>query len=108
MWYPMIIFWLACGGFAAFIASQKNRDAVGWFFLGCLFGPVGLIGIAAVPSIPKQDSPEMESGEGEDVIGPPTATEIEDGLTLKQMIVGGAMIIAAFIVIIVIMRFIRE
>jgi cytochrome bd-type quinol oxidase subunit 2 len=37
----------------AFIASQKERDVIGWFVLGFLFGIFSIIGIAAVPSLKK-------------------------------------------------------
>lgn len=37
------IFWVLCGIAAATVASSKGRSAVGWFFLGLILGPFGLI-----------------------------------------------------------------
>lgn len=34
---------ICCGIASAMIASSKGRDAVGWFFLGLILGPFGLI-----------------------------------------------------------------
>jgi hypothetical protein len=50
----IIMFWMLCAGFSAYIASQKNRDAGVWFFIGLAFGVFALIGIAAVPSLPEK------------------------------------------------------
>lgn len=49
-----VLFWLICAGVCAWVAKEKNRDSLGWFFLGLLLGPIGLIALAAVPSLPKQ------------------------------------------------------
>lgn len=40
MW---IFLWLLFGIFSAVIASNKNRSAVAWFFIGLFFGPFGLV-----------------------------------------------------------------
>lgn len=40
MW-PFV--WLLCGIAAAMVASSKGRSAGGWFFLGLILGPFGLI-----------------------------------------------------------------
>jgi hypothetical protein len=37
------------GGFCAFIASQKNRDSLGWFFLGFLFSILAILALIAIP-----------------------------------------------------------
>lgn len=37
------LFSLLCGVFAAILANSKNRNALGWFFAGVLFGPFGLL-----------------------------------------------------------------
>lgn len=41
---------LVFGGFCSWLAKQKDRDAVGWFFLGLCFSLIALIAIAAVPN----------------------------------------------------------
>jgi len=38
-----VIIWLICGFGCAAIASSKNKSAFGWFFLGVLLGPLGIL-----------------------------------------------------------------
>lgn len=40
--------------FSAIFAGQKNRSSVGWFFVGLLLGPFGLL-VLAFPEIKKRD-----------------------------------------------------
>lgn len=40
MW---LFVWLLCGIAAAMVASSKGRSAGGWFFLGLILGPFGLL-----------------------------------------------------------------
>ena len=42
---------IACSLFCAFVAGQKNRDSVVWFFVGLFFGLFALIAIAGSPPI---------------------------------------------------------
>jgi len=51
----IIALWIICGISSAFIASEKNRDVGAWFLIGIVLGVFGLIMIAAVPSLPKED-----------------------------------------------------
>jgi hypothetical protein len=44
------------GIFCSFIASQKNRNPIAWFFLGFFFSLIALIAIAAMPSISQKKS----------------------------------------------------
>jgi MFS family permease len=46
---------IVCGSFCAFIANEKNRDGLGWFLLGLIFGIFALIAIASVPRLEKQE-----------------------------------------------------
>jgi hypothetical protein len=39
--------WILCGIFAAWIATTKGRSGCGFFILGAILGPIGII-IAAV------------------------------------------------------------
>jgi hypothetical protein len=54
-------FWLVCAICSTILASYKNRSALGWFFVGLLCGPFGLLialfpRLAAAPStVPAQD-----------------------------------------------------
>lgn len=42
------------GGACAIVATNKNRDGLGWFVLGFLFSLVALIVIAALSPVAKQ------------------------------------------------------
>jgi len=37
------------GGFCAYIATQKNRDKVDWFFLGFFFSILAVLALIAIP-----------------------------------------------------------
>lgn len=41
MGYLLVV--ICCGIASAMVASSKGRDTVGWFFLGLILGPFGLI-----------------------------------------------------------------
>ena len=49
IWISLAVIWVVCGGFAAYLASEKSRSGSVWFLLGLLFGPLGLIAAAGVP-----------------------------------------------------------
>jgi hypothetical protein len=49
---------LICGFGAAFIADSKNRDPVGYFFLGAL---LGIIGLLVAVGVPKQEKKTVEA-----------------------------------------------
>lgn len=49
--------WILFAAFSAVIASSKNRSGIGWFIIGFLFGPFGLI-VAALPKIETQSKVE--------------------------------------------------
>ena len=44
----LIVIWLACGVASGMIASGKGRSGGGWFVLGFLFGPLGLLAAAII------------------------------------------------------------
>lgn len=46
----IITIWILCGAISAFVASYKGRSGCGWFVLGALLGPFGLILSLAIPS----------------------------------------------------------
>lgn len=50
--YPIysILFWGLLGGICAYVAKQRNRNPIGWFFLGALLGVIGLIILYILPS----------------------------------------------------------
>jgi len=43
-----ILLWLACGVISAMVASSKGRNSGGWFLIGILLGPIGLLGAVGV------------------------------------------------------------
>lgn len=45
-----VALWILFAIFSAIFAGQKNRSSVGWFFVGLLFGPFGLL-VLAFPKI---------------------------------------------------------
>lgn len=45
----LILIWIVCAFSCAYIANTKNRDTIGYFFLGFFFGILGLIIAIAVP-----------------------------------------------------------
>lgn len=38
-----IVIWIAFGVLSAVVATGKGRDGCGWFLMGILLGPIGLI-----------------------------------------------------------------
>jgi predicted RNA-binding Zn-ribbon protein involved in translation (DUF1610 family) len=48
----LVIIWILFGVAAAIVASQKGRDAFGWFCLGLLLGPFGLLFALIVKALP--------------------------------------------------------
>lgn len=47
----LIWVWIICGVLSAVIATAKNRTGCGWFLLGFILGPIGLIVIAVLPKL---------------------------------------------------------
>jgi len=56
----LLIVMLAFGVFSSIFASQKNRNTVGWFFLGALLGPFGLL-VLAMPKLEKNVESQRKS-----------------------------------------------
>ena len=52
-----LFLWLICGIASAVIASNKGRSGLGWFLLGMLMGPFGLM-VALLPS--REDQAQRE------------------------------------------------
>lgn len=61
MYYAFaIILWVLFGAISAAIASSKNRSGCGWFLLGVLIGPFGLLVAAFPPLEPDTKLAEVE------------------------------------------------
>lgn len=50
MEFAIPLIWILFGAFSAVIASSRNRSAIGWFFVGVLAGPFGLL-VAVLPRL---------------------------------------------------------
>ncbi|MFH0882576.1 MAG: zinc ribbon domain-containing protein [bacterium] len=50
-----VIIWLLFGIVSAVAASSKGRSGCGWFILGVLLGPFGLILVLVLPNLKKQE-----------------------------------------------------
>ena len=55
----IIFFWITCGIVAAVVADRKGRNAGGWFLIGLLLGPIGIV-LALVIS-PNDDVAEQRA-----------------------------------------------
>jgi hypothetical protein len=53
----MLIFWVIIGIICAFIAQQKKRNPIGWFFLGVLFSLISLTVLIFLPTIEDDTTP---------------------------------------------------
>ena len=52
--FAIAIGYLACFGFLGYyIAGQKNRQTIEGFVLGLLFGPLGALIVALLPTLPE-------------------------------------------------------
>jgi hypothetical protein len=58
----LILFWFASSTFAGtYISGAKGRQPLEGFFLGLIFGPVGLIVAVLMPTLPpRPDDPDDE------------------------------------------------
>ncbi|WP_041678784.1 hypothetical protein [Rhizobium etli] len=55
------------GGACAIVASNKSRDAFGWFVLGFVFNLIALIVIAALTPLDKAKAMEDPGDKGRDI-----------------------------------------
>lgn len=51
------------GGACAMVASNKNRDVLGWFVLGFIFNLIALIVIAALTPLDKAEEAAEDAGD---------------------------------------------
>ena len=59
IWYVIVI-WVFSGFLCAYIASEKNRGGMGWFFAGLIFGIFAVIAIVAVPALSEDEKKQRE------------------------------------------------
>lgn len=48
--------WLLCGILAAVVGSAKGRSGCGWFIVGVLAGPLGLLAAVGMPVVSQGES----------------------------------------------------
>ena len=48
--FNIILFWVFFGFLASFIAKRKNRNPLGWFFIGFFFSLLGVLLVAILPN----------------------------------------------------------
>ena len=56
----VILCWVMMGSVSAYIAKQRNRNPISWFFIGLLFSFFGLLLLLALPSKTTDDSTKTE------------------------------------------------
>jgi len=56
----IVIGWICAAVLCAYIASEKNRGGMGWFFAGLVFGIFAVIAIVAVPALSKEEKKQRE------------------------------------------------
>lgn len=44
----LVALWIPCAVFCGVIAEDKGHGGIAWFWSGLLFGPVGLLAVAAL------------------------------------------------------------
>ena len=53
-WMPItLILFLICGIACAWFAAPRHRNQAGWFLVGCLIGPIGVLILLLLPSLPE-------------------------------------------------------
>ena len=45
----LAILWVACGVISMVLAAKKERNGCGWFFIGVLLGPIGIVMSVVAP-----------------------------------------------------------
>ncbi len=56
-----IAYIVSFGGFCSWLADEKGRDYVIWFFLGAVFGIVALLALIGAPEITVEDKAKAAS-----------------------------------------------
>src|SRR5574340_1276946 len=60
----LIFVWLVCGIITAAIGSNKGRSGCGWFIVGILLGPLGIIlALVMSPNVAQVEQQSLKSGE---------------------------------------------
>jgi len=54
------------GGFCSFMAKEKNRDVICWFFLGFFFSFIAILALIGVPEIKEEEIIENSASQMEE------------------------------------------
>ena len=54
-----LAYWGSFGAFCGWLAEEKGKDRLTWFWLGMAFGLIALLAIAGAPKV---ESPDEENG----------------------------------------------
>lgn len=59
-----LVIWLVCGIIAAIIGTNKGRSGCGWFLVGVLLGPLGIIlALVVAKDTEEVEKRNIQSGE---------------------------------------------
>lgn len=52
MEFALFAFWIATTGFTIAVAASKRRSELAWLAWGFIFGPIALVAVGLMPSLP--------------------------------------------------------
>jgi hypothetical protein len=58
----VLIYGVSLAGFCAWLAEEKGRDGMRWFWLGFLFGFIALLAIAGAPVLEEEEEQPRRGG----------------------------------------------
>ena len=61
VWIYIIAYLFAFGILSSIAVRKKNRDQVGWFFIGFLFGVFGFLAAVLVENVQSSDKPSIQA-----------------------------------------------
>jgi hypothetical protein len=91
LWLIFFLQAIVFGGFSSFIANEKNRDPLSWFFLGFVFSLIAVLALIAVPKL--EDNSKVGSKDIETKMSSTGSPMHEGGQTvinfIKKFLLGG-------------------
>ena len=55
-----LVYWGSFGAFCGWLAEEKGKDRVTWFWLGMVFGVIALLAIVGVPKVESSEEEPLE------------------------------------------------
>lgn len=80
-----MVIWLLFAVFSAALASSKNRSGLGWFLIGLLFGPFGLL-VAFFPKIDSEQHGDSASSAEKEAFEEQWSTLVRYDETVKDCV----------------------